>query len=268
MTAQSAPEGEINRSPAGLYLLFEHGTRPMRSRVLAALDALAHVAVSHDPASSAANPPRMDGQPDGSGSHWLELLIAGMTFDLLGMAPGPALVAPQIAHRIGCETETDLEALEALVLVPGPHLADGANSLPIVRAMLELGCGLAAELEHAKTLCWSPARTAMPKTMFCASVEKWIGGGPVPGLGLTSFAVDGDGLVISEGLDFFVGQELRFSRGLSQDRIAATRLGVRLVHEIVGSGHLEAPREVVIAEGNRLFLQPDVSTGLIEVSRM
>lgn len=256
------------RSPAGLYLLFGPSSRPRRSDVLAALKGLPDIAVSHDPASSTAEPGDDAAKTFGMAENWLELLISGMTFDLLGLAPGPGMVKPQIAHRIACDSDADLESMEALALVAGPHLADAANSLPIVRAMLKLGCGLASVLDGANTLCWSPARTAMAKSMFCGSVDRWLGGGPVPGLGLTAFRVDQDGALSSEGLDFFVDQELRLSPDLAQDRIAATRLGVRLVHEIVGTGRVDVPREFVTEAGERVWLEPQAATGLIEVVRM
>ena len=127
------------RSPAGLYLLFDPGSRPLRSGVLAALETLPNIVVSHDPASSVAGPARNVDPTGEMDNHWLELLISGMTFDLLGMSPGPGVMTPQISHRIACDSEADFETMEAMALVAGPHLADGANSLPIVRAMLQLG---------------------------------------------------------------------------------------------------------------------------------
>ena len=56
----------------------------------------------------------------------VELLRAGMTYDLLGAAPGPAFGVPLSRHRLGLSAEVAEADCEALALQPGPHLASGA----------------------------------------------------------------------------------------------------------------------------------------------
>ena len=268
MPASQASLGEEARSPQGLYLLFAPGARPQRSDVLAMVEALDLVWVSHDPASSPVDPQEAAQGRDGYSGQWLELMMSGLTFDLLGMAPAPGVAVPQVVHRVALGAECDPHDKEAMVLVPGPHLADGANSLPIVRAMLDLGCKMARRLDGVEAICWSPARSATATELFCRSVEGWTEGGPFPALGLTSFAANDAGHFASEGLGFFVGQELRFHPTLAQDRLAATRLGMRLVHDMVSAGRVDEAREFVTEDGARYTLSPVPDSDIVEVSRM
>ncbi len=266
-TAQTS-QVKASRSPQGLYLLFSPGARPQRSRVLAAIETHDFVSVSHDPASSAADPEQSAEGREGYAGQWLELMISGLTFDLLGLAPAPSVKPPEVAHRMALDVDCNPDEKEAMALVPGPHLADAANSLPIVRAMLDIGCKLARALEDVEAICWSPSRSAMSTGLLCRSVDAWLGGGPFPALGITAFSQGEDGCLVSEGLAFFVGQELRFHPSLAEDRLAATRLGLRLVDEIVGTGRVEGQREFVTEDGQRLLLAPDHGTGIVEVTRM
>ncbi|MBX7540387.1 hypothetical protein [Qipengyuania sphaerica] len=259
--ANSSEKGKV---AAGVYLLFSPGKRPDRDAVLSAIPDMPLASVSHDPAIIDT------GSESGAArkGRWLELLLSGMTFDLLGLEPGPSIEVPEIAHRVGCDAGFDPEASDALVLLPGPHLADGADSLPIVRAMLDLACGLSRRLDEVQTVCWSPARAAVAMPMFCQSVEQWLGGGVFPALGLAGFATDGEERLTSEGLAHFVGQEIVIGRDLSRDRLSATKLAARLIHEIVGTGKVDAPREFVSDEGITLRLSPAADGTTIEVSRM
>lgn len=266
------PEGHVldpgaQGSPAGLYLLFASGARPRRSDILAAVDAIPLASVSHDP--------RRVGQEDNSSAtrpghegDWLEIMVSGLTFDLLGLAPGPSVDIPEIAHPLACDAAFDPTLMEALAFLPGPHLADAANSLPIVRGMLQLACDLVNKLPAVAAVCWSPARTVMPGHMLCKAVEAWLSGGPFPAIGLTAIRISEDGVLVTEGLDFFIDRELRLEPGPSQDRLSATRLAIRLIHEMVGNGPLDATRDFVTEDGDRLSLVPDDAGSLIRVARM
>lgn len=267
------PQGQASDLPGtriadGVYMLFSPGDRPDREQLLEAVEDMPLAAITHDPAE---HPPgsSLDGEGDGRRpGEWLELLQSGMTFDLLGLSPGPSVASPAIAHRLACDAHFDPADHEAIALVPGPHLADGANSLPIVRAMLDLACGIARRIVGVRTICWSPARSAVAMPMFCQSVEQWLGGGPFPALGLTSFSLDERGAMRSEGLAHFLGQELSIAPELASDRIAATRLGARLVHDLVARGRLESPREFIAEDGLGFLLSPSENASQIEVRRM
>ena len=266
MPQQRNPGGERAGTAAGVYLLFDAHCRPDRDAICAALESLPLVGITHDPTEAPHPAAATTEAAKQQEARWLELILSGMTFDLLGLAPGPAVEKPAITHRYGCAD--DLEGKEALALVPGPHLSDGANSLPIVRAMLDLACGLARQLDGAETICWSPARSAVATTMLCQSVDRWIGGGPFPAMGLTGFTAREDGRLTSVGLDYFVGQELAFAPSLARDKVAATKLGARLVHEIVGSGRIEQERHHRFEDGLTVLLSPRSDSRIIEVTRM
>ena len=255
--------------PQGLFLLFEEGRRPDRGQLLSAIADIPSASVSHDPS--------LKGEPEGESAansdpahsgDWLELLQWGITFDLLGMGPGPSVAVPEIAYRFGCDVDAGAEGAEAIAIVPGPHIADGAHSLPIVRAMLDLGSGLAQGLEGVLAVCWSPARSAMGVGVFSRSVEGWLAGGAFPSLGLAGFAMQDDGTMASEGLAHFTGQELLLDGRLAADPVAATRLGARIIHELVASGRLEEPREFETTDGALVKLLPAASGETIEVSPM
>ena len=254
--------------PTGLFILFDRGMRPQRSTVLRVIDEIPYTTVSHDPASSPADPQTQEGAGVVSEGPWLELMVSGLTFDLLGLAPGPGTTMPDVAHKLACTHDLENDAIEAIALVPGPHLTDGANSLPVVRALVELGCALARNLEHAHTICWSPARTAMDPLAFCRSVDAWLSGGPFPALGLAAFVVNDDGAMTTEGLNFLFGHELRFHPELSYDRLEATKIGMRVIHEIVGRGPVSQPWEFEIGGNSRLLLSPSNLAHLIEVTRI
>lgn len=258
---------EAERLPPGIFLLFEKGRRPRKLEILAAIDAIDAASVSFDPSRTEQSCRSEDKTLSHSGE-WVELLQWGMTFDLLGMAPGPSVSTPDIAYRFGCAFDPADAQGEAIALVPGPHLVDGSHSLPIVRAMLDLASEIAARLEGVQAVCWSPARSAMAPEIFTRAVEGWLAGGAFPALGMTGFAVNETGEMVSEGLDHFIGQELSLDAELASDPVAATRLGARLVHELVGSGKLEKPREFVTQEGLSFRLSPDESGTIIRVSPM
>lgn len=255
--------------PPGLLFLFPTGMRPKKIDILTALDTIESATVSHDPSchdvGNAKTPAKSDYDFAGE---WLELLQWGLTFDLLGIAPGPAIDVPEIAYRFGCDVDVGKNGCEAVALVPGPHLVDGSHSLPIVRAMLDLASGLASSLKGVIATYWSPARSAMGTALFRRSVDTWLSGGPFPALGLTGFALAEDGSMISEGLRHFIGQELSIAPDITHDPVSATQLGARLVHELVGSGPVEEFRRFETAEGRVVGLTPDNAAGRIVVSPM
>lgn len=261
-TASSARDG---RSEAGLLLLFARGQRPGRDALLEALDTIPSVTVSHDPvtAPSLGNDAGTTRGRPGS-SHWLELLTDGLTFDVLGLSPDPAIAVPTIRHHVASTAE-DVTECEAIGVFPGPHIAHGAHALPVVRAMLRLGAALVRELGTVQAVSWPPAGSSIAPEFFSSSVEAWLKGGPFPALGLVGIVFDDEGRLRSDGLSFFTGAELELSEELSQDRLAATRLFVRLVHELVGSDVPEEAVQVTTEDAGMLTLEPDPRERLIRV---
>lgn len=220
------------------------------------------VSISHDPA--------LDDAPQGEAPGqllWLELLREGLTFDLSGLAPGPASPFPDIAHRFDLPALPTVEDCEAMVLRPGPHLADGGNSLPLMRGLLALGCDMVRQFEGIFAVGWGPAGTAVGPRFFESTASAWLDGGPFPALGLTAFTETTDGALESTGLYFWIGQELRIEPPLNADRIAATRLGIRLVNHLVIIGGLAKDERIVAPDGSRLALRLSQNRAVISVSR-
>lgn len=249
---------------AELHLLFARGKRPDRHAVNAFAGRLPAVSVSHDPASGIA----ADREAVWPGQlEWLELLRDGLTFDLSGLAPGPASVFPAVSHRFDLPALPSPDEYEAMVLRPGPHLAEGAGSLPVMRELLALGCDIVRQFDDVLAVGWGPAATAIGPRYFESVTSAWLDGGPFPALGLTAFAETPDAAIESVGLAFWIGQELRIEPPLCADRVAATRLGIRLVNHLVLVGGLAEDDRIIAPDGSRLVLRPSRSRALISVWR-
>jgi hypothetical protein len=197
----------------------------------------------------------------------VELLRDGMTYDLLGAAPGPAFGIPPSRHRLGVSAELAEAECEALALRPGPHLASGARTLPVVRTMMSVASMIVAHLPGLRAVAWPVAGTVIGPDFFVSSMTAWIAGGAFPALGLTAFAPDSDQTLRSEGLAFFIGQELRLEPAIAADRVAATHLGIRLVNHLVGHGRVRATEAILGPEGERYTLDPDRDGRLVSVRR-
>lgn len=195
------------------------------------------------------------------------MLRSGLTFDCSGLAPGSAAPFPQLLHRFDLPALPDPATCEALVLRPGPHVAAGGNSLPLMRELLGLGCDLVRQFDDLLAVGWGPAGTAIGRRFFESVTSAWLDGGPFPALGLTAFVETPDGAIETTGLAFWIGQELRIEPPLSTDRIAATRLGIRLVNHLVLIGGLQEDDRIVAPDGTRLVLRPSRSRAVIGVWR-
>ncbi|WP_374405574.1 hypothetical protein [Pelagerythrobacter sp.] len=192
-----------------------------------------------------------DGEPA-----WLELLTHGMTFDLSGIAPGPGHAAPDVRNRYQVPSGFSDAVAEALALAPGPHLAGGRTRMAVVRMQAALAAHFVRELPTVAAIAWVPARTAIGRDFYLSAIDAWQADGPFPALGLTAFRRTLGTAVQSEGLAFFTGQELHFDPSLFPDPAAATRLGVRLVNELVGRAPLVEPVELAGPDGEPIVLEP------------
>lgn len=250
--------------PAELHLLFAKGKRPDRHAIKAFAGRLPIVSVSHDPVPG--DTPHDEAVWPGQ-LQWLELLRDGLTFDLSGLAPGPASVFPDFAHRFDLPALPSPDEYEVMVLRPGPHLVEGSASLPVMRELLGLGCDIVRQFADVLAVGWSPAGSAIGRRFFESVISAWLDGGPFPALGLTAFAETPDGAIESVGLAFWIGQELRIEPPISADRVAATRLGIRLVNHLVLAGGPVEDDRIVAPDGSRLVLRASRSRALISVWR-
>lgn len=246
-----------------LHLLFAKGKRPSRAAMRAFAAQQQTVGLSHDPQSDDS----LDDAVRPSQPIWAELLCDGLTFDLSGLAPGPSSAFPIIEHRFDLSDAPAPTDYDALSITPGPHLSGGERSLPVVRAMLALARDLTRCFDDCAAVCWGPSRSAIGRRFFESVVTSWLEGGPFPALGLTAFAESPDGALESIGLEFWIGQELRIEPPLSGDRVAATRLGIRVVNQLVLTGGLTADERITAPDGSRLVLRPARDRTMISVWR-
>lgn len=261
----------------GLHLLFAAGKRPTRAAILEFVNQHSTVSVSHDPfngtpmqlvaASGEGGRPaaQMRTQPDDE--VWLELLREGLTFDLRGIAPGNSCDFPEVAHRFDLERAPGAFRLEAVQLEPGQHLAGGEASMPVIKGMIALARDLTLHFENLIAVVWPPAKSAIGRQFFESISTAWLEGGTFPALGLTAFRETIDGALQSVGLDFWIGQELRIEPPLSADKVGATRLGVRIINQLIIVGGLDASERIVAPDGARLIMRPSRNGKFIRVSR-
>lgn len=234
-------------------LLFAAGQRPRVSDLVALSLKQGQFAVTFE---SEPGPP--------GERQWAELLANGLTFDVSGLAPGPAEAPEQGSHFYGFDQKVDLASCEVLRLVPGPHLISGGPMIPVIRCLAWLAAELAA-LEGLQAILWKPASAVSTPGYFREGVMRWISGGAFPGLGLTALVPQEDGTMISEGLALFTGQELVIDRGIAQDRASAAKLAVRLLHWLVETGHIERTQSLTGPSGESLMLEPDHHAGVVRV---
>lgn len=198
---------------------------------------------------------------------WVELLREGLTFDLRGLAEGPSRQVPDIAHRFDFPPAAAAEGLEALSITPGPHLAGGERSTPVLKGTLGLARDLTQHFDDLQAVFWQPSGSAIGRRFFESVITAWLEGGAFPALGLTAFNEAADGALQSVGLAFWIGQELRIEPPLTADKVAATRLGVRLVNQLVIVGGIEESERIVAPDGTRLVMRPSRNRDFIRVWR-
>lgn len=245
-------------------MLFETGGRPGRHAV-AALAGESAFGISLDPANEGNGGEKGAGS-DGAAGDWLELIANGLTFDLIGLAPGPPAQAPPGGQAFGLPTEFEPALLEAITLRPGPHLAEGARMLPVVRSLAWLSAQL-ADLPATRAVSWHPARCWCSPRYFRNSVLRWMEGGVFPGLGLATLAPIPDGGMQSQGLALFTGQELRLEPELAKDRAAGAKIALRLMHWLVENGSVEVEERLPGPEGQILRLEPSANGRYVRVWR-
>lgn len=196
---------------------------------------------------------------------WLEIIAFGLTFDLVGLSPGPAEMFPEIRHRYGLG-EGFGGAIEAISLRPGQHLGDDANLLPVVRVMTGVAAALLG-LAEVRAVVWHPAATALEPTLFATAIDAWLAGGAFPALGLTALVRDPDGAVRSDGLSFFTGQELRVEPTCGKTPGDSGKIAIRLVHRLVGGEPVLSRQELAGPGGERLIAEPREGGRVVRVWR-
>jgi hypothetical protein len=261
----------------GLFVLFEAGRRPSGSAIHAFAAAWGNVCVSHDPGAHSSpdgNLPNLASNDEGGqkkvfplATQWVELLRDGLTFDLQGLAPGPACEVPAVQHLFDWPTGPDFHQYEAMGVMIGPHLEGAQRSVPVLRSMIALARDLVLFFEEIAAVIWQPSASLIGRRFFESTATAWIDGGPFPALGLTAFKLHEDGALQSVGLGVWTNQEIRIEPPLAQDKVAATRLGVRIINHLVLLGGLAREERIIAPDGTPLLLRPDPDGTIIRVQR-
>lgn len=187
---------------------------------------------------------------------WIELLAMGLSFDCSGLAPLDGLEPIRPRQMFGLSAAIEHEPLEAIVINPGPHLADGARLMPVVRGLVGIGARL-AELEGVKAVCWNPAQSWMEAGYFRRVVDDWLHGGAFPALGLTTLEQRPDGSMVSSGLAFLTGQELFLVPKEGASAAETAKLAVRVIDELVYAGPLLESAQYAGPNGEELRAEPE-----------
>ena len=264
----------------GLHLLFAIGKRPTRAALRDFAASQRAVSLTHDPSgdvrfhlvdtANGAAEAAPSGSRESFGAQemlWVELLREGLTFDLVGLAPGRGNPFPVVEHRFDLESIPTAMSYDVLHLAPGQHLIGGERSMPVVKGLIALARDLTHHFDGLLAIVWPPSQSAIGRRFFESISTAWLEGGPFPALGLTAFHETADGALESIGLDFWLDQELRIEPPLSQDKVAATRLGVRLINQLILVGGLEESERIIAPDGNRLVMRPSRNRKYIRVWR-
>ena len=249
----------------GLSLLFNKGERPDITAIHDFVSQEAGFAISHDPFGPQGEAQQIVPLRSSDNKNcWLELLASGQTFDISGLSGGSARPTPACAYRFDLPDNIGAGVIEAVALHPGPHLADGERMLPVVKVMM----GLAAELcglDRLVAVAWHPARSWIGPNYFTSVTRNWLEGGVFPSLGLVGLDVSADGGMQSEGMDFFVGQEVRIEPELAEDRAVATNIARRLIDHLVEKGPLTEVQQMAGPEGKALRVEPSANQRFVRV---
>lgn len=234
-----------------MSLLFGSGQRPD----IAALNALAaehgHFSVCHVHRAESA-------------AIGAELLAQGLTFDLDGLAPAGGKPVPECAYRFDAPDDVQANMVEALTLVPGPHLSGGPAMIPVVWGMLRLAVNL-SRLDGLVALAWHPARSWIGPRYFASMTRTWLEGGVFPARGLVGLETVADGALQSEGTAFFTGQEIRVEPELMGDDARAANIAVRLIDHLVENGPCLEVSQMVGPEGRALHVAPSSNGRMVRV---
>ena len=266
------------QAEAGLTLLFPAGARPSAEAIELAL-------AQPEPGLPQPNPGKVpqghkqlaNSQVPGliaarissqraSAEGWVELLASGLTFDLAGLEPGPALAPPDARHFFGLSRDSDSFVFEAITLLPGPHLVGAGAMIPVVRTMAAVASNLAREL-GALAVCWEPAGSWMDVQYFTRVIAGWSAGGAFPALGLTGIERTQDGGVESDGLAFFIGQELRIESRHGEAAADTVKLATRVIDHLVNNGAILEREALTGPSGEPLMAEPSSDGKFLQVWR-
>jgi hypothetical protein len=107
----------------------------------------------------------------------------------------------------------------------------------------------------------------MDPSYFARAMLGWLSGGAFPALGLTSIERTADGGVRSEGLSFFIGQEVLMDGRSGETPVDTMRIASRVIDHLVRKHGIVSLQELQGPSGERLFAEPDLNGQVVRVWR-
>ncbi|NLR70120.1 hypothetical protein HGI47_04430 [Novosphingobium sp. ERN07] len=193
--------------------------------------------------------------PDDAVEGWAEVLRDGLTFDINGLAGGPAQTAPSVNAGVGI-SPAELDGLASLSLAPGPHLAGAQRLLPVIRVATNLLLDL-ARIGPAKAIAWLPAKLLIRVDLFERAVLPWLEGGPFPAPAFVALHGNAEVGLQSTGLNFFIEQEFLLQSAAPENAGQLPRVAIRLIDWLVAHGPISSPTEAVLAGTGAVLLEVD-----------
>lgn len=234
--------GSAPRADACLALLFAPQSRPDAAAIARALKDARVGIVSHEPEGR----DRANSTVD-----WIEILASGLTFDAIGIAPGQPLALGAPSTWRGPSQPSAGES-EALGIAPGPHLAGAGHLLPVVKAHFGIAAALLSHCQGARGAVWLPSDLGVAAKTFVALVTDWLDGGPFPAPTLIHCKETAARGMVTSGMAFFIGHEIRLHPSLVPDPVGARRLLFRLADRFVENGGVDDGEVVELEDGSRL----------------
>lgn len=235
-----------------LHFLFSAGQRPSRDALMRIITPSPRFRIGDSQKSTSGG---------GNDESRLEVVVDGLSFDILGLEPGGTAVRPDIRHYADGAIELTDGEVEVVALIPGPHIASGPAELPIIRAMMELAVGLTTAWTRSIAVVWGPGRIAATPGFFSRAVARWIGDGPFPASTLVGFARHGEETLRSEGAAFFVGQEIEVTGEVARATDMARGIGSRVMNHLMTNGRIEEVSHIQGRDGTVLRLAPAGTDG-------
>lgn len=232
-------DSEAVRAAAGVSFLFAPDERPDGAAWCEALDACqARVRMVREDSS------------DGSA----ELVLNGLTFDVVGLLPAAAASALTAIEAHDLAAEGAAGELEAVRMFPGHHLSGGLSMLPVVRALTALAAEMAVKLP-VRAVVWHPSHVLVEPQAFAHATLAWLSGGAFPAQALTSLTKHADGSVVSRGLGHFTGQEATLGAKPGETDEQAMRLAACVIDYLVLHGPMNEITETAL-DGEALCFEP------------
>ena len=181
----------------------------------------------------------------GGGIRKLEIVSDGLSFFISYHG------AEKTASRLyNCDlshvfTEQPAYGLSAIGIAYGNHIIGGKHTKAINQAILRLARNL-GEYFSASTIIWLPAPVHCEFTFFKQITSQYEDGGPFPVLAQIAISESFNNILITSGLIYFAGQEIKLNTSKGYDPNAAMKTLVRIAHDIASNGKID---NFLITEG-------------------